>query len=272
MASKHRARVCAVGTADDMSALLRAMLANCNALPSEEDRLPFTLEELIRMVQTCTHENGDEMDTFLYEMVSGIRYGSAEPGTCRLNVRQEKCGLWTACFAYDSASEFQPHEWRSLHRQCGQILMVAQRASWDFALDKGEMIFTGGEILDNWDGMNECWLWLIPQYECGYPPEEAVSRLEKLQRTLEREDADTTVDELLRSCMDNLTAIAMEVEDSQALIDSMTACAARQDFVGLLEAEHMIAESVLWETEHNAKWLACLESVRCAWQAHLRGE
>lgn len=269
MASLHRARVCAVGSQEDMIRLCSMLLDNCGVLPDEEDRAPFTLEEVYGLVQEYTREHETELDGFAYNMISPIRYGNAESGTCRLNIREESCGLWTACFAYDSTCEFQPHEWLDLHKRCGGLLMVAQRASWDFGLDKGELIFTGGSLMDNWNGMNECWLWLIPQYECGFPPEEAVSRLAKLSKTLEREESDMTVAELLKSCMDNLTAIAMEVEDGVAVRESLDACLARRDFAGLLETQHMVAESVLWEVEHNAKWLACLETVLTAWEAYL---
>ena len=33
---------------------------------------------------------------------------------------------------------------------------------------------------------------------------------------------------------------------------------------------HMLhkGETALWETEHNARWLACLEAVQEAWQEH----
>lgn len=265
----NRVRVCAVGTKADMANLCRVLLSNCGALPPEDERPEYTLEELRAMVLQYAHENAEEFDTFAYEMLSTMRYGDADPGTCRLTIKEESCGLWTACFSYDSQSQFQVHEWLDLHKRCGKLLMVAQRAAWDFGLDKGEIILAGGEAMDNWDSMNECWLWLIPQYECGYPPEEAVARLEKLAETLEREEADMTIEELLCSCMANLNAIALEVEDGAALAGSMTACLERRDFVGVLEMQHMVAESVLWETEHNAKWQACLETVLDAWQKHL---
>lgn len=269
MSSVHRARVCAVGSEDDMIRLCSVLLDNVTALPSDEDRPPFKLEELYQLILSYTREHASELETFMYTMLSGSRFGMAEPGTCRLTIRQELCGLWTACFAYDSPCEFQIHEWLNLHKRCGNLLMVAQRASWDFGQDKGELILTGGEVMDNWDAMNECWLWLIPQYECGYPPEEAVARLEKLSKTLDREDSDMTVDELLKSCMDNLNAIALEVEDPAQLTASIAASLEKHDFISLLETQHMVAESVLWEVDHNAKWLACLETVREAWHQHL---
>lgn len=269
MASLHRARVCAVGTEEDMIRLLSVLLDNCSALPPAEDRAPFSLEELYSLMLTYTHEHASDLESFMYSMISPSRYADAEPGTCRLNVRRENCGLWTATFAYDSPNPFQIHEWLDLHRRCGNLLMVVQRASWDFGLDKGELILTGGEVMDNWQAMNECWLWLIPQYECGYPPEEAVNRLAKLAVTLEREESDMTVEELLKSCMDNLNAIAMETEDPNALAASLAGCLERRDFVGLLEIQHLVAEAALWEIEHNAKWLACLDTVLAAWRAYL---
>lgn len=268
MATLHRVRVVAVGSEKDMGRLCRVLLTNCDWLPPEDERPEFTVSELKDLIEDYIKVNGTPFDTFSYEMIAPMRFGDAEPGTCRLTIREENCGLWTACFSYDSQSVFQIHEWLDLHERCGRMLMVAQRASWDFGLDKGEIILTGGETLDDWNGMNECWLWLIPQYECGYPPEEAVKRLEKLSMTMEREECDMSISELLRSCMDNLNAIAMEVEDPEAVKASMRACVERRDFAGLLEMQHMVAESVLWETEHNAKWLACLETVLNAWKEY----
>ena len=41
-----------------------------------------------------------------------------------------------------------------------------------------------------------------------------------------------------------------------------------EDYEGLFMLQCHAAEAALWETEHNARWLATLETVRQAWQAH----
>ena len=44
----------------------------------------------------------------------------------------------------------------------------------------------------------------------------------------------------------------------------------RRDFSRLMEYAHAVAEAALWETEHNAKWLACISTIREAWLEHMR--
>ena len=114
-------------------------------------------------------------------------------------------------------------------------------------------------------------MYLIAQYECGYTPEEAVRRLEKLQATLEREDSDLTIGQLLEGCADNLQDIADHVADPQLLMDMMKRCREKRDYEGLFMLQCHVAEAALWETEHNARWLATLDAVRRAWQEHLAG-
>lgn len=269
MGSLHRVRVCAIGSEEDMVCLCEVMLDNVNALPGVEDRAPFKLEELYQKIVDYTHFYENPGDTFSYNMIACHRFGDAQAGTCKWQIRQETCGLWSAIFDYDGMTPFQVHEWMELHQRCGKMLMVVQRASWDFGADKGELILTGGETLDNWHAMNECWLWLIARYECGYPPEEAAQRLAKLSETLDREDSDMTVDELLKSCMDNLQALSLEIEDAETLRENLAHHAMNRNEVGLLEIKHMVAEAALWEIEHKAKWLACLEAVQNAWHQHL---
>ena len=144
--------------------------------------------------------------------------------------------------------------------------MLALRAGWDFARDKGLMIFTGGQAIENWDRMAECWLWLLHQYEYGYPPEEAVERLCKLEATLEREDFDLSIAQLLEACVENLQQLGQAADVTAECLD---AARKARDFQGLFEQEARLAECALWETEHSARWIACLESVQRAWQEHL---
>ena len=265
MANLHRARVCMVGSEQDMETLCRVLLSNYCEATDEEEILPQGVPELQERIRAIARRDGAEFDTFLYHMISDVRFGSAEQGTLRLEIRQQPCGLWTACFAYDSQSPFQVHEWLNLHKQCGRILTVIQRASWDFGAEKGELILTGGQTLDNWDGMGECWMWLIHQYEYGYPPEEAVERLQKLEATLLREDFDMTVEELLLSCEENLQAVALVVQDPEEVRRELENARAANDFPALADAQHAVAESVLWDTERNARWLATLREVRDLW-------
>lgn len=267
MASLHRARVCMIGTEKDMSRICRILLENyANQEEDDEDLPQASLQEMQKRIVEIAHRDGTEFDTFLYHMISESRFGNAEPGTLRLQIVQQPCGLWTACFAYDSQDAFQTHEWLDLHKRSGMVLTVVQKANWDFGMDKGEVILSAGQILDNWDNMAECWLWLMHQYECGYPPEEAVERLKKLEKTLIREDFDMTVDELLESCANNLKMIAETLQDPQMVRQNLKTALENKDFYAFADLEHMVAESVLWETEHNARWLACIDAVRALWQ------
>ena len=67
--------------------------------------------------------------------------------------------------------------------------MLALYADWDFGMEKGMKVFFGGKAHDDWNRMGEIWLWLWTQYETGYPPEEAVARLEAEGFRVELEEA-----------------------------------------------------------------------------------
>lgn len=266
MSNLYRTRVCAIGSEEDIRVLLIRMLENFGVYEEPEDRSPYTRAELEAWVRREAGENGGPGDTFLYEMIAPLCYGDAEPGTCRLTVQEHASGRWTACFAYDSQHSFQPHEWLDLHNHAGRMLMTALRASDDFLLDKGEVIFTGGSVLDNWNQMTECWLFLIEQYECGLPPQDAVRHLKRLERILEEEEYDAGIEEILLSCKHLIQSLMMTEEDAAELKTAMAACMARGDFERLYEFEYAIVESVLWETEHHNKYLACLDTVLDAWK------
>lgn len=264
MAGLYRSRVVAIGTEEDMYRLNRALLRNhgCDA-DDPDDAPPLTLEGMVEKIHQLAQWEGAREGSFLYEMVSPRPYGEADDAESRYTVRQEPCGLWTASFVYEGAEPFQPEDWLHLHTACGRIPMLALHASWDFSQARGMMIFTGGHALENWDRMAECWLWLIAQYEYGYPPEEAIRRLHKLEATLEREDCDLSIEELLESCIDNLRVVG-DINDVTA--ESLAAALQAKDFAGLFEMQARVAETVLWETEHNARWLANLEVILRAWK------
>lgn len=263
MPNLHRARVVAIGTEADMIRLNRALLNNLDALEEPEDSPAPTLEELYHQVQHTAQYEGSQDSTFLYSMIAANPFGDAEDESCRYIMRKEPCGLYTACFAYEGETAFQAEDWLALHMQCGRLPMLALRASWDFALDKGMVIISGGHIHDNWDRMAESWLWLLHQYEFGYPPEEAVARLKKLEATLEREDFDMSIAELLESCVENLEYLG---NTSDITHESLLDARDQKDFALLFEMIARIGETALWETEHNARWIACLEAVQEAWQ------
>lgn len=263
MASLHRARVVAIGTEADMIRLNRALLKTQDWLEEPEDGPELTLEEIYQQVHSRAQYEGAQDSTFLYDMITAMPFGDASDESCRYVMRKEPCGLYTACFAYEGDTAFQAEDWLSLHNRCAHIPMLALRAGWDFAQDKGLVIISGGRIHDNWDRMAESWLWLLHHYEYGYPPEEAVERLQKLAATLEREDFDMSIGELLESCIENLEYLG---DTSDITADSLLAAREAKDYTGLFEMIARVGETALWETEHNARWIACLEAVMQAWQ------
>ncbi len=266
MATLTRARVCAVGAEQDMLALCRALLHNCDWLEEPDLDLPaLTLEQLISQVTHHAQLEGGDSSTFYYGMLADYPYGDAIDSTCRLTIRKHATGLWTALFAYDSETAFQPEDWLRLHRQCGDLPMLALHADWNFGLEKGMKVFVGGKVGDDWSRMGETWLWLMAQYEVGYPPEEAVERLRKLRRTIDREEFDMSIREMLQGCIDNLTDLHAHTCEPEALTALMTACREKRDYEGLFLVQCRIAETALWDTEHTNRWLACLEAVKAAW-------
>lgn len=268
MADKRHIRVCAVGTEQDMTHLVHVLVQNAGALEDiPADEPPKTREELEAMVHQLAQWEGGREDGFLYETLTTIPFGTADIETASLTIRQESCGLWTAVFDYESPDGLQLEDWKKLHLRCNRLLMAAQYAAQDFGLEKGSVLLCGGRAMDNWETVNEGWLWLIERYECGYPPEEAVERLAALKRTMEAEDCGMTVTELLESCMDLLEDIASAVADPAALTARLREAVQQRDFQTLLSLQVQVAESVLWQTEHNHKWLANLKAVLEAWQA-----
>lgn len=267
MTTKTCSRVCAVGSEADMMTLCRALLTNRGWLPEENAEEPeLTLEQLVALVHRHARKEGGEDCGFFYDMVAEHPYGAALTTACRFEVRRHPSGVWTACFTYGGDTSFQPEDWLELHRQCGCVPMLAMYADWDFGLEKGMKRFVGGKMGDDWSRMGEVWLWLTAAYEDGYPPEEAVARLRKLRTTLEREDFDMTIGDLLSACEENLRQLDEETGDAEALRADMQRCREEKDFTELLRLYLRIAETALWEADHYKRWLAALTAAREAWE------
>ena len=82
---------------------------------------------------------------------------------------------------------------------------------------------------------------------------------------MEREEFDLTIAELLQSCIDNLEDLAAHTSQPEMLAGLMRQCREEKDYEGLFMVQCRIAETVLWESEHHDRWVACLEAVREAW-------
>lgn len=145
--------------------------------------------------------------------------------------------------------------------------MMALYANDDFGLEKGQKTFISGRAGDAWEHMGEVFFFLIAQYEEGYPPEEAVMRLMKLRETLEREEFDLTMGELLANCIAHLTALDTQTCDTVALTADMQQMRAVKDYDGLFHLYLLLIEAELWDIEHVDRHLACLQSLNTAWQA-----
>lgn len=264
--TKTRSRVCAFGSEADMMTLCRALLENRGWLPEEQaDEPEMTLQQLVERVHHHARMEGGEDCTFFYDMVAEHPYGAALASVCRFEVKKHPSGVWTACFAYGGDTSFQPEDWQRLHRQCKGLPMLAMYADWDFGLEKGMKIFAGGKTRDDWSRMAEVWLWLMAEYEIGYPPEEAVERLRRLRTTIDREEFDMTIGEMLQACIDNLTDLDEETADPAELQAQMRACREEKDFTELFRLYCRVAETALWETAHNHRWIANLTAVLEAW-------
>ncbi len=264
--SLNRARVCTLGTQEDMLRLCRLLLEHVQWFDEpEENRPDLTLDQLTALIAKHARHEGGEGCTFWYPMVTGHPYGDAIAATSRLDIRRHATGLYLALFSYDSETPFQHEDWLTLHREIRMLPMMAIYANDDFGLEKGAKIFAGGRVGDDWDLMGETFLYLIANYEEGFPPEEAVARLRKLRKTLEREDFDLTVGELLDSCIDHLTALEEDTSDGEALTAAMADMRARKDYESLFQLYLRLIEAELWDIPRVDRHLACLQAVREAW-------
>ena len=259
MARTHYVRIAAVGSEADMRLLCRAMLSNAGW----EDELPGSLDALTEAVRRMAEEEGGPECGFLYEMVTRRAYGDAEENASRFTVRQEACGLWTALFAYESQTPFQPEDWLRLHAQAGKVPMLVLRACDDFDREKGLMVLSGGYAQEEWSRMEACWLWLTTRYGDG-DPEEAIRRLKRLARLLEDEDEELTVPELLESCGRLVSSLRERVSDVEALRERLAQAAQNRDYQALFGLHVLVAQAALWEAENAPRWLACLERLRRA--------
>ena len=268
MANLNRARVCTIGTQEDMVRLCRTLLDNCQWFDEPEDDQPdLTLDQLIALIARHARLEGSDESTFCYPMVAAHPYGDAHASTCRMTIRRHPTGLYLALFAYDSETPFQPEDWVRLHRQVKMLPMMAMYANDDFGLEKGMKIFAGGRVGDDWERMGEVFLYLIAGYEEGYPPEEAVVRLRKLRRTFEREDFDLSIGALLGSCIDNLAELENDLSDTEALLADMQQLRQEKDYEGLFNLYLRIIEAELWDIQHADRHMACLQCVHSAWVA-----
>ena len=266
LTTKTRSRVCAVGSEADMITLCRALLSNRGWLPEQaEDETALTLEQLTDLIAKHARMEGTNESTFFYPMVSAHPYGDAITATCRLTIRKHPAGLYLALFAYDSETPFQHEDWLDLHRQVKLLPMMALYANDDFGLEKGMKIFAGGRVGDDWDRMGEVFMYLIAGYEEGYPPEEAVARLRKLRKTLEREDFDLTIGGILRGCMENLNDLHEDTADAAALTADMQQLRAEKDYESLFHLYLRLIEAELWDIQHVDRHLACIEAAYKAW-------
>ena len=268
MATRNRARVCTLGTQEDMIRLCRLLLDHCQWFDEEEADAPdLTLEQLIALISKFSRQEGSEDCSFYYPMVTAHPYGDAVPSTSRLEIRRHPTGLYFALFAYDSETPFQHEDWLALHREVKMLPMMALYANDDFGLEKGAKLFAGGRVGDDWDRMGEAFLYLIAGYEEGYPPEEAVLRLRKLRTTIEREDLDQDIADLLEGCISRLGDLECETHDTEELVRLMQEYRASKDFESLMNLYLMLIEAELWDIPHYDRHMACLQSVNTAWRA-----
>lgn len=259
MARTHYVRVAAVGSEADMRGLCQAMLKNAGY----EDEISGGLDALTEAVRRMAAEEGGPECGFLYEMVTRRAYGDAEENTCRFTVRQEKCGLWTALFSYESQTPFQPEDWLRLHGQCNRLPMLVLRACDDFDRDKGLLVLSGGYAHEEWSHMEECWLWLATRYGDG-DPEGTVRRLTRLARLLEDEDEELTVPELLERCERLLTSLRERMSDAEELREHLARATEQRDYQTLFALQCLVAQAALWDAENAQHWLACLEKLKGA--------
>ena len=267
MAKRYHIRVCTVGTEEDIKDLLHSMILCCGEEEDESDGLePYhRRDELLEQIRRLSRSQGGHDEGFLYDMITPTPFGGAELESATLKLREEPCGLWSACFDYHSAACFQAEDWLWMHLHCNMLQFAAQYAGEEFALEKGRCLISGGKVMDNWDCMAETWFWLIRQYISGEVPDGIPEELEKIHHAMEAEDFDMTVEELLCSCETNLRLLDEEVADTAALTERLQKARETNDWSTLSSLYLAVTESVLWETERNARWLSCLELARQSW-------
>ncbi len=259
MASFHKFRVAAVGNEADTLRLNRALLDNGGWLHEPKDRPPYKVQELFEQIQE--HARWESGDTFLYSMISIPAFGSAESGA-RCEQFQVASDLWVTVFSYSSTNSFQQGDWMRLHMQCDRLPLFVLQAEEHFAGDKGELIFTNGQVQEDWSRMAESWLWLVDAYEAGLPPEETLSRLKKVQKAMVQEDWAQSIGELLQSCVDNLQEVSIR---GQVTDDMLNTCLKNQDYEGFFALEYAVADAFLWDAAREKKYAAILAECIRVW-------
>ncbi|MBR6028316.1 MAG: hypothetical protein IKP40_04440 [Clostridia bacterium] len=300
MADLCRARVCAVGPDTAMCKLLRVMLLNFGVepenAPGEQD-----LSGWQALMQDVCLANDVEEGSFLYEMIAEDAYGDADPASCRLIMKRQGCGLWTALFSYEGETPFQGHDWLMLHRRSGFVLMSAIYAQDFPGAPRGGMIFTGGKLMDEWSRMDAAWLWLMTDFGADEGLCEKDEMLTKLLGEREENEDDEVLDGGLRfGLLDALLGFsgdedeedeeaedgdeedgeepdpglallsdtaaflrdtASRTADQQALKEEMQAALASRDFPALLDAQLALADAELWETDRAEEWVSRLREL-----------
>lgn len=266
MANYH-IRVCAVGSGEDIDALLRVMLRNCCELEDDPDGLDAMprRNDMVDTIHRLTERDSGNEEGFQYDMITPEPFGRSDAASSRFSVREESCGEWSVCFDYHSADAFQADDWLRLHMRSNMLQLTVQYACDDFAREKGCALIAGGKVMDNWACMAEVWFWLILQYTSGETPEGVVEQLTKVEDVMMQEDFDMPPEELLCACETNLRRIDEQMARPEELRSALDEARAQGDWGRIASLRVSIAESILWETERNPKWLACLEAARLAW-------
>ena len=261
MASPHSARLCVLGTEQELYRLLCAMLENdCWLDPLDPDSRPKSLQEAAELVaqDTAKDEYGDG---FRYSMVHPSPFGSAVPGSCRLRLQPQPGGLWSACFAWQSQDPMQQRDWLHLQQRAGWPLMTALACGENFDEETAAYIFTRDRVHADYDWMDCVWLFLAHSYGEGLPPAEAGAWKRQMDAMLREGELDWTIDEVIRDSEANLHRVMEAAQDPEALARAMDEALQMRDFDALLAARMAIAEAVLWDTEHAQKWLAALRTL-----------
>ena len=263
MGRKYFVRVAAVGTENDMRRLCQAMLRNAGW----DEALPASIDGLTDALRRYASEEAGPKCEFIYEMITTRAYGDAEEDSCRFAIRQEPCGLWTALFAYESSSAFQPEDWLRLHIQCDRLPMLILRACDDFDREKGLLVLSGGYMQEEWSHMEECWLWLVTRYGDG-DQEHAVRQLNRLARLLEDEEDELTVPDLLEDCGHFLGRLRANVADAGELRELLAQAVQNRDYQTLFQLQCRLAQAALWEADRAEHWQQCLESLLARFPAN----
>lgn len=260
----HRIRACAVGSHADMIRLNRVLLRNCDYLEEPDDRPPYTLRELREQLAEHMQEETGNAGGFLYQMISPHHYGETI-GATFYELQQLDADLWTAEFSYESIFRLQQEDWLRLHKECDRLPIFIIHATNDFSLDKGMVILSNGEIIEDWDHMGEIWYRLFHEFGKGTDPDSALEEMEKLQAIMTQEDWDQSVRELLESCIDLLE----ESLRARSLIDSASIQQAldSRKFHRIFTMHRLLAMSVLEDIRHAPVYLACLRQNLAIWNA-----